>query len=199
MFAVGAPALLAGRNINTSRGITNNTSCTLHDLTLDPATTDVDATWAAIRATAPGEIYCLPAPPLSVNVCLTSLRSESWPAADTLQPGKIVIPIMESKWAAAIDRPFPIRFYSCGGELAFSYTVDKCQGQTLHRVLLDLNGPRRSLPALYVACSRVRHRDHIRVLPLVPAAKTALLQLGHSKHLVEWVKELAVMYSTHLI
>ena len=48
---------------------------------------------------------------------------------------------------------------------AFAYTVHKCQGQTLRRVLFDVkNGDIFSHGMLYVGCSRVRGRDDIRFL-----------------------------------
>jgi hypothetical protein len=48
---------------------------------------------------------------------------------------------------------------------AWAYTIHKSQGQTLHRVVLDVaNGDVFSHGMLYVACSRVRNSKHFLIL-----------------------------------
>jgi hypothetical protein len=48
---------------------------------------------------------------------------------------------------------------------AWAYTIHKSQGQTLHRVVLDVaNGDVFSHGMLYVACSRVRNSQHLLIL-----------------------------------
>jgi hypothetical protein len=72
------------------------------------------------------------------------------------------------------DPQFPMSKVSCKElfpyDLAFSMTVHKAQGRTIHRVVVDLTQyptsyGRHSYPAIFVALSRVQMRDHIRLLP----------------------------------
>ena len=51
---------------------------------------------------------------------------------------------------------FPLR-------LAYAMTYNKCQSQTLHKVLLDITNPPFSHGQLYVALSRVRNCNNIRL------------------------------------
>ena len=71
------------------------------------------------------------------------------------------------------DRQFPMSKISCKEifpyDLAFSMTVHKAQGRTISRVVLDLTQyptsyGRHSYPAVFVALSRVRTSEHIRLL-----------------------------------
>lgn len=76
-------------------------------------------------------------------------------------------------------------------ELAFAVTYHKVQGQTLDRIVLDLNG-KVSVPELYVAISRVRKSDDIRILPLWDAqTKQKLSELEFSEDAVKWGRKLA--------
>lgn len=59
--------------------------------------------------------------------------------------------------------------------LAYAVTFNKSQGQTLDKAVVDLRNHAFSHGQLYVALSRVRGRQHIRVLtpaPPVPAPGT---------------------------
>jgi hypothetical protein len=54
-------------------------------------------------------------------------------------------------------------------ELAFAMTVHKAQGRTIPRVVLALSEHnvaicRMTYPSIFVAMTRVKHRDHLRVL-----------------------------------
>ena len=69
----------------------------------------------------------------------------------TLQPSNEGLPI------ALTRRQFPV----C---LAFSMTINKSQGQSLHHVGIDLWKPVFSHGQLYVALSRCTSGDHIKVL-----------------------------------
>lgn len=67
---------------------------------------------------------------------------------------------------------------------AYSFTIEKCQGQTIIRVIIDVTSPTGrgggnaiSLESLYVAFSRARGRDGIRLLrPLDDKAIRLLTQ-----------------------
>lgn len=58
---------------------------------------------------------------------------------------------------AILRKQFPLR-------LAYCITINRSQGQELHRTLLDLREDTFTHGQLYVALSRVRHRDNIAVL-----------------------------------
>ena len=62
----------------------------------------------------------------------------------------------------SIREPFPY-------DLAFAMTVHKAQGRTIHRVIIDLMSHpfkicRLEYAAVFVAMSRVRRKDHLRLL-----------------------------------
>ena len=65
-----------------------------------------------------------------------------------------------------------VRHRSHAVEFAFGLTVYKIQGQTCEKIILDLNKrpflPHTDYHGLYVALSRVKQSEHLRVLPLQP-------------------------------
>jgi ATP-dependent exoDNAse (exonuclease V) alpha subunit len=66
---------------------------------------------------------------------------------------------------------FPLR-------LAYAMTYNKCQGQTLGRVLLDSTTEPFAHGHLYVALSRVFHKDNIRLFVLDTALHESDVQPG---------------------
>jgi hypothetical protein len=193
---------LCGFNLCTEKELTNNAACTLHSLSLNPSCA-LDATWRRIEAAAPGEAVWIE-PPLSVNVEIRRTPDvvATWPADETLVVGRIVIPLLEqrkprriksivgpSAAAATAKRRSGLCYYGYGVELGFGITNNKVQGQTLQRVIVDLSASgraRHSVSSVYVACSRVRRCDHLRVLPLAPASRQKLLALEFDASLVRW-------------
>ena len=215
-FVPGAPALLSGFNLCTEKQLTNNTRCTLHSLTLDihNSTSTCDAVWARIHAAAPGELVIIDRP-LSVNVCIARADCSStavWPSDETLVDdggSSVVIPLMEqrearalksvkvtssagsssSSWQRAKADANLLYYHSYGVELAFAVTTHKVQGQTLARVLVDLSSCGRTqhtVSSLYVACSRVRRLEHLRVLPYSMSCRQRLESLEFDERLVRW-------------
>jgi hypothetical protein len=188
----------------TEKELTNNTRCTLHSLTLNPSC-NVDATWARIDSAAAGELVLIE-PPLSVNVRIDRADSAvDWPADQTLaDDGTIVIPLVEQRDARPLKSVkvnaggkgsskskdnSGLQYHSFGVELAFAVTNNKVQGQTLRRVLVDLSSTGRTqhtVSSVYVACSRVRRSEHLRVLPSTPACRQRLESLTFDERLVRW-------------
>ena len=73
-----------------------------------------------------------------------------------------------------------------GYSLDFASTIHKIQGETLDKIVVDLNYnpkvPRvLSLPALYVVLSRIRMASDLRLLPFIPdLGKDHLYKLSHN-------------------
>ena len=70
-----------------------------------------------------------------------------------------------------------------GYDLAFASTVHKVQGDTIDKIIVDLNknpssGAMLDLPCLYVLLSRVKRARDLRVVPWIPSlGKDHLLRL----------------------
>ena len=85
--------------------------------------------------------------------------------------GDTFLPVAKVK----VKAPFPF-------DLAFAMTVHKAQGRTILRVVLDLTEHpfrvcRMEYAAIFVALSRVRNSDHIRLLePSTTASRTSLYE-----------------------
>jgi Helicase len=78
-----------------------------------------------------------------------------------------------------VREPFPF-------DLGFAMTVHKAQGRTIPRVIIDLrNHPfaicRMSYAAIFVAMSRVKNRNHIRLLE----PKSVLHRKSHYEYLAD--------------
>jgi len=207
-FVQGAPAMLR-ENLATTKGLTNGSTCRLASLTLNGD--DVDETWHRINSAAPGEIVMLERPPLSVNVFIATRPGENWPPALTLSENNIIIPILESKNPrefraigakqkrttssksnkSKVDVQASMNYFDFGMSLAFAVTYHKIQGQTLDRVILDLNSSgaaRVDIPSFYVGVSRVREGKHIRMLPMTAMERARLLDLEFNKDLLDWYR-----------
>jgi hypothetical protein len=77
----------------------------------------------------------------------------------TYKTGNLISPIA----TAEVSQPFPF-------DLAFAITVHKAQGRTMDRVVVDLSShptyiTQMNFAAVFVAMSRVRNRNHLRLLP----------------------------------
>ena len=198
MFVQGATAYITS-NIARSYGVVNGTCVRMHSLTFAADTpSDVLAEIRRlIRAAQPGQMVELPIAPESVNVELEDKNAASWPSALTLVPGKVVIPVVRSRESEEVQlcgtfqgvirvKPHPV-------DLGFSLTFHKVQGQTLDRVIVDLNDrpfrPAVDFFSLYVAISRVRRGCDIRVLPLQPGQlrRIRLLSLQPPEELRLWL------------
>ena len=169
-FVLGAPAFL-NNNLDCSHGLANGTPLLLHSLTLNPD--DQPETYAnAIADARPGQIVTIPCP-FSVNVSVPSVDASTWNPINTLVPGQVVIPLQLKNprknilSIASYNLPYKSHLY----DLAFAITFHKIQGQTVKKLILDLNQrPGKKLGSLcfhefYVGLSRVKLGDDLRILP----------------------------------
>ena len=201
-FIVGARVMLLD-NILTEKRISNGTTCVLHSITFDPALgrAAINEEFARIASSEPGTIVELKHVPYSVNVRLNE-DIQYWDPAETLDPTQVVIPLRMSKKrprefrslgrqaaSLASKSTRKLAYYDFGFELAYAVTYHKVQGQTLSKVILDLNGSNSStlsLPAFYVGLSRVRLGNNIRILPISAEIRKKLLNLRFGSVLKHW-------------
>jgi hypothetical protein len=192
----GAPAIVK-ENINTTLRLANGTRCVLHSLTLNQDTAEEH--WINIANCRPGQIYWLPEDdlPVSVNVHVPSLKSATWDSNFTLIQDAVVIPLtLVDNGDAKIAKTgrlkkAGVKIRSYWIDLAFAVTFFKVQGSTEERVIIDFNcagGNQKDvdLPSFYVGVSRVRHGDHMRILPISSQTRDHLLNLKFSKALLRW-------------
>ena len=178
-FVTGAPAML-GANTNTAHGLVNGAHIRLHGLYItDPS--DVDA----VESASPGDIVWLQNPPAAVLYTVPGMAADKWPKAASLGTAPTGEPILamthagHAQGAATASVVFhdphrgtkhSINVKTFPYELAFAITYHKVQGQTLDRVILDLNAATQrnkvSIDAFYVGLSRSRTAEGLRVLPL---------------------------------
>ena len=172
-------------NLSKKGYIINGTLVKYHSLCIKDE--DQLAFDAAIANAQPGSVITLDFVPLSINVELPEnnkmqLSVDAWKHM-TLVTGKIVLPLLPKRkgksWGDIAPTAIP------GGDLyrpsrvklmnyfpiepAFAMTVDKAQGRTMPRVILALSSRSSShcqmtYAAIYVALSRVRNRNDIRLL-----------------------------------
>ena len=194
-FVVGVICSIT-ENLSQHRGIVNGAQCVMHSLTPDPAedaerakrlrpdNTPMPPLHECIRAAKPGEMIELVLPPVSVNVTLSSEEHKnSFSASDTLVQGQLVIPMFLSHYTQhealkpweLLHRhrdPFKsISFLTHSLEPRYAVTYHKMQGQTVTRLIIDLNKwphGRLTHSQLLVGLTRVRDMAHCRTLPLLP-------------------------------
>lgn len=168
-------------NINPKKGQSNGARNTSHSLTLDPRE-DLASVSRRVRNAKPAEEIALLYPPISVNVELVNADLSKYGPGDSLIPGRAVIPIFQrsrsrfepvKSWET-LNRINPIdgvRYRSHGVEPEFACTMEKAQSKTLDSVIIDLNlwpGMHLSFEKLNVALSRVKTRNDIRLMPVLP-------------------------------
>ena len=102
---------------------------------------------------------------------------------------------MEKNVVKVDDYSFPFKSHLL--ELAFAITFHKVQGQTLPKVILDLNMRPKALGnvdfhALYVGLTRIKHAYDIRILPPQNSneAFKHLLKFKPSENLKNWLEKI---------
>lgn len=193
-FARGAPAMLKS-NIGVDRRLSNGSTCVLHSITFNPSCKPTSQQLASLL---PGQVFFLETPPLSVNVQLANQDISTWPRGHSLSTSAVIVPMMILKTEEDLkmhNKELRLSYYSYNVDLAFCITFHKVQGMTLDRIIIDLNSP--ALPkvtcaSLYVALSRVRQGNHIRLLaPLNDVRRKELLNLEFRTDLLKWLARMA--------
>ena len=148
-----------------------------------------------------GSDIVLKFPPIYIHVEVPDADPQKF-AGKSLIKDKVVIPVrLKSKeeehkvflWTRQNDSVI-VKIKPHAVELAFAITIHKIQGQTCSRLILDLNkrpfNPQISYHGLYVALSRVRNSESIRLLPLQPGATNLnyLFALSPPKILYDWIQ-----------
>ena len=199
-FVPGAPAY--GKvNTNTYIGLFNGTRMRMYSLVLDSAE-DLISLHAKLRAAQPADIVMLEHPPFSVTVEIIDAPIDSFTEADTLIPGKYVIPVMiDRKSQYEVIKPWEllrrhgstiktIKFRAHSLDLGFSLTYEKVQSKSFQRLILDLQDwPKMPLTAekVLVGLSRVAELDHLRILPFAPGqTETHLYRLKPKELMIHW-------------
>ena len=196
-FVKGAPAVLKD-NIWTSEGLVNGRMCHLHSLTLSGP--NASKSWERIAGALPGEEVMLPEPPLSVNIQLET-ASETLSSLSIVD-GITVLPLLEQRdsprtlvtakrtnsLSRMLSKRLRLSYFDFGLDLAFAVTYHKVQGRTLDRVIIDLASIGHiSVAAFYVAISRTRRQEHIRILPWDNIISRRQLEVKKfDKVLIEW-------------
>ena len=168
-------------NINPRKGLSNGTGVELHSLTLDPRE-DLKQLLKRLEKAEPAEEIALLYPPISVNVELLNPDLSKFGPGDTLVPGRAVIPVFQrsrsryepiKSWEL-LNRINPIdgvRYRPHGVEPEFACTFEKAQSKTLDSVIIDLNrwpGMNLSFEKVNVALTRVKTREDLRLMPVLP-------------------------------
>ena len=209
-------------NICKAKKIVNGTKIQYKSLTIEEA----DQQWLQMKLNLsnPGDVIELPNPPISINVKLVDARPDDiikWKHL-TLHHNEVVIPILRkriNRWNETKKMPIPgvgrstlpsrvrlTNFYPL--EMSFAMTVEKAQGQTMNHVIIALSDRRANkcrfdYSSVYVAFSRVRDKNNLRILlstsnehipnwsmlyleHLKPSKSTFAFFAGYNSHCHHW-------------
>jgi hypothetical protein len=171
LFVEGAPAHLTD-NMNATSGLANGTPVILHSVLLSDDD-DPEFYRQKVASASPGDVINIPVP-YAINVEIQSIDAAKFlKKHKSLVAGKVVIPLTyksDSKNKIKMEDQ-NIYYKSHSYQIAFGVTFHKIQGQTVPRIILDLNKrPGRTLGSLdfhglYVGLTRVEYCEHIRILP----------------------------------
>ncbi len=196
VFVAGAPGFLM-TNINPKRGLTNGTPVTLHSLVLHPLE-DRQRVLTAIT-NGYGEDVQLQYNPHCILVEITNADPNDFKEL-TAVPGKAVIPLFQDHES----RPFLVdvpnkkervllHAQTHPVDIGYSLTLHKIQGQTCKKLIVDLNHrpfrPQINFPGFYVAVSRVRRSEDLRIMPIQPGVPNLkfLTKLQPPALLITWL------------
>ena len=176
-------------NVNNDLGLANGSPVSMYSITFS-SEDQLLSVQSQIDSLPPGSEIILDSPPCSINVKVpetfdsktrVSLKRKAQFAIlkkHSLCPDAIVIPIKANPTYNKLHffairgpttlsrvqtRPtFPI-------DLAFAMTVHKAQGRTISRVVLALSEHnvdicKMTYPSIFVAMTRIKHRDYLRIL-----------------------------------
>ena len=194
LFVEGAPAHLTA-NLNASSGLANGTPVVLHSVLL-AADDDLSHYRSLVANAEPGEVVDIPVP-YAVQVKIPSISVSQFNRKHkSLDSNNVVIPLLnkaDSNNKITLEEQV-VRFKAHTFQIAFAVTFHKVQGQTVPKIILDLNKrPGRKLGCLdfhglYVGLTRVEYCDNIRILPCNDSKKFAhLLKLKPNANLKAWL------------
>jgi hypothetical protein len=184
-FVVGAPCYL-GDTICRSKRLCNGTKGRYHLLILSSEIEEFVQIQVSHASLSFGDVITLPDHPLGINMSIDdgkviNNRAMSWRKL-SLDPDKFVFTVRPGTKQMSNLRPVPIHSPSLLSRPSrvviqahfplhpgFAITVDKAQGQTLDRVIVALSKREMRLvnfsyACFYVAMSRIRKRQHLRIL-----------------------------------
>ena len=187
------------QNINPKRGLSNGTPVTFHYLILDSR--ENQTTILEKMTSGNYEDIVLQYEPKYVLVNITNADPKDFIGVTAVE-GQAVIPLPLSHTSKAFALNVPgqkgiqkhfFKTKSHGIDMGFSITLHKIQGQTCRRLIVDLN--HRPFPShisysgFYVAVSRVRNGDDLRIMPLQPNVSDLnyLASLQPPKQLISWL------------
>jgi hypothetical protein len=176
-------------NLSKPLKLVNGTPIRYHSLSFDSPKKDADFQNLVANAEV-GQVLSLPEDlqPQAINVELIDLSDESqekWLQYDlSLLPNKIVIPLpCKRKFGGNMPNPImvpgsPKGEYKCSKvritnffpvQPSFAITIHKAQGRTIPKVIVAIserqgNGCGLDYHSIYVAFSRVKHKNDIRLL-----------------------------------
>ena len=194
LFVQGAPANLL-ENLNPTSGLANGTPIILHSVIMKDEATSENVR-SRLSQAIPGEFVDIPEPH-AVVVAVPSLNIENWVQHHkSLSSDEVLLPLVNKSSAKNVIKVEQQKFShkSHPLELGFAITFHKVQGQTLNKVILDLNKRPNALGnvdfhALYVGLTRVKRAEDIRILPPQDNKQFKhLLKLHPSKNLINWLK-----------
>nr|CAH0105805.1 unnamed protein product [Daphnia galeata] len=196
IFVAGAPGFLMS-NINPKRGLTNGTPVIFHSLVLDPREDRERLLTAMMQGNT--EDISLQYNPLHILVKITNANPTDFIGMTAVQ-GEVVIPLSQTHTSKLFPITVPgklnkikLQTTSHGIDLGFSVTFHKIQGQTCSKLIVDLNHrpfmPQVTFSGLYVAVSRVRRGEDLRIMPIQPSSINLkfLNTLQPSKKLITWM------------
>ena len=192
-------------NVAVHLGHFNGAQALMHSLSFDPRE-DMQLLQQKISDANPGDIVMLTYPPLSVNVELPNVVPSKYTDADTLVPGKLVVPVMEHSrsrvepvkaWElvrrCSSSAPIrEIRYRSIGLELGFAVTFDKTQSKSFKKLIVDLNAwpqSRLAFEKVLVGLSRVGMSVDMRLFPILPNQTLGhLFKLQPNQDMLVWLR-----------
>jgi ATP-dependent DNA helicase PIF1 len=183
-FVPGASAVMTG-NLNPGIGLANGTPVKMHSLTF-ATDIDLDEIRRDIEAQFSEDVFVTIPAPYSVNVT---------PLSDLDEIVPILWTISDKEIKAKGTKKLRMRIHPL--QLNYATTFHKAQGMTLSKIIIDINNRNNfknlgklSWNGLFVALSRVRSSDDIRLVPQMNKfAWHYVNKLKPSKHLCEFYEK----------
>ena len=194
-FVQGAPGILL-ENLNATSGLANGTPAILDSL-LFSNDDERSIVKKLLSAAQPGQFIQIPVPS-AIIATFPTLNRHEW-KHESLHDDIVKIPLAYKshiKNRIKYAKKQYVNYKSHMIDLAFAITYHKVQGQTLDKIILDLNKRPSSLKqldfhAFYVGMTRVELPQNIRILPCQDEYNFKhLLDLKPQKKLKPWLENI---------